>query len=159
MQAKKRAELVQVISYLVDSFSEKEKEELFAEVLGKSNDGLPISIFRSNLSGLEVISVYLRDVVEKEINEIAALLNRNRNTIYTTYTKAKKKLQGELITSDFSIAIPLAIFADRKYSILESLVAYLKDEHNLRFVRIAKLLEKSYSTVKTGYGRYQKKCR
>jgi hypothetical protein len=153
----KEVKLVHVISQLVSSLSESEKETLLNQLLGTKQQGFPISIFRSGLSALEAISVYLRDIKEQEFTEIATLFNRSRNTIYTTYKNAKKKLRGNLDTSDVSFIIPFDIFSDRKFSILESLVVHMKDTHNVKFVKIATLLGKSYSTVKTVYDRYKKK--
>jgi hypothetical protein len=155
LDSKKRFELVQVLSHLVDSLSESEKKSIFNEVLGKK-DGIPISIFRSGLAGLEALTVFLKQQ-GTEISKIATLLNRNRNTIYTTFGKAQKKLKGKLDTSDYSFSISIDVFSNRKFSILESLVAHLKDKHGLRFVTISKLLGKNYSTVKTVYSRYKKK--
>jgi len=159
VHVKKKTELVKVFSQLVSSLSDKEKRELFETLLGRGKEHLPISIFRSNLSGLEAIVVYLRDVKEQSSTEIAKLLNRKRSTIYTTYQKAKQKLTGSLDCSDVSVTIPLQIFTDRKFSILESLTHYLKDECEFSIVKITKLLNKKYSTVRTVYRRYQTKCR
>lgn len=152
------AELVRVLSKLVDNLSEQEKRELFDALLGKG-DGLPISIFNSDLSGLEAIVAYLIDVKEKSGTEIAKLLNRKRSTIYTTYQKAKRKLSGKLDYSDVSVMIPLGIFTDRTFSILESLVHYLMDDCKFSTVKTAKLLGKNYSTIRTVYNRYKSKCK
>ena len=118
---------------------------------------MPISIFRSKLSGLETIVVYLKDIKGKSVAEIAQLLNRKKSTLYTTYHKAKEKFSGKLDISDESLVIPLSIFANRKYAVLESMVAYLKDEQKLSFAQISILLDKKYSTVRTVYVRYMKK--
>jgi hypothetical protein len=155
---KRRDDLVKTISKLVETLSSEEKKEILESILG-IKEGIPISIFRSNLSGLGAISVYLKDVKEQKIGDIASLLNRKKSTIYTTYRKAKEKLKGEFDLSDNSIVVPLEIFTNRKFSILESLVFYLKDEHKFSFVKIAKILGKNYSTVRTVHTRYQKKCR
>ena len=149
----KRSELVKTISQLVNLLSDEEKQVVLV-----TGNRLPISIFRTkNLSGLEAITLYLKDVKSLSIKEIAATLNRNPSTIYTTYHKARQKIRGKLNYSDFSFTIPLSVFANRKFSVLESLVSYLKNK-NLNLSKIASLLNKNYNTVKTVYRRYQKKC-
>lgn len=157
MDVKKRDQLLQILSELVSPLSEKEKRDLLEQLLGKK-EGFPISIFKSRLSGLEAIVVYLKDVKGQSINEIAQLLNRKKSTIYTTYRKAKLKVKHPLDASDFSVVIPYHIFAERKFAVLENIVAHLKDEQNLSFKKISVLLNKKYSTVRTVYVRYQKKC-
>ena len=157
MDQKKKDELVQILSNLVASLSQLEKQEILNKILGKK-EGLPISIFRCGVSGLEAIVVYLKDVKGLSINEISRLLNRKKSTIYTTYQKAKQKLPGEIDRSDISVVIPYEIFADRKFAVLESLVAYLKDEMKFSLIKISTLLNKKYSTVRTVYVRYLKKC-
>jgi len=159
LETSRQKELVHQLFKLVSSIStlsEKERSLLFNNILNKS-DGIPISIFRNELSGLEAITVYLKDQQNKSIKEIAALLNRNKSTLYTTYTKAKRKLTRKL-SVDFSVTVPVALFSNRNFSILEVLVSNIKDEQKLSWGKIAELLGKSYSTVRTVYRRYQQKC-
>ncbi len=163
MQELKRAELVQAISKLAETLNESEKEAFIASILEAvtktKKEGLPISIFRSTLSGLEAVVVYLKDNKEVKLSEIARLLNRNKSTIYSTYRKAEKKQIRPLDDSDVSVIIPYNVFADRKFSLLESLVSYLKEQQGIPFIKIASLLNKSYSTVMTVYRRHKEKCR
>ncbi|MBU0459267.1 MAG: helix-turn-helix domain-containing protein [Nanoarchaeota archaeon] len=158
MEAKKRTELVKQVAQLVKSLSQSEKKSLFTKILTEK-ETLPVSIFRGKLSGLEAITVYLKDQQKKSVKEISFLLKRKNSTLYNTYTKAKQKLKNQkLDLSDHSVLIPVKIFSNRQISILESLVAYLRDQ-DLSCKKIAQLLNKSYSTVRTVYTRYQKKCR
>ena len=154
MDLKKKEDLVQLLSDLVASLSQQEKQEILERILGKK-EGLPISIFRSGISGLEAIVVYLKDVNSLTIAEISTLLKRKKITLYTTYQKAKEKLSSEIDSSDTSIVIPYSIFADRNFAVLESLVAFLKDEMKFSFIKISTLLNKKYSTVRTVYVRYK----
>lgn len=158
MDDHKKEQIAELLFNLVASLSEEEKRDIFGKLLHQ-REGLPISVFRSGVSGLEAIVVYLKDVQGLSITEISELLKRKKSTLYTTYQKAKAKLAGELDCSDASISIPYNIFADRNFAVLESLVAYLKDELKLPFVGISTLLNKKYSTVRTVYIRYKKKCR
>lgn len=156
MQQKKRVELVETISKLVGLLSDEEKQSVFGNAF-QEKDQLPISIFRSELSGLEAITVYLKDYQNESIPNIAKTLNRNQSTIYTTYYKAKKK-KFNLDISDLSTIIPLKIFSNRKFSILESIISYLK-EKGFKLIEIAKLIDKKYSTIATTYQRYKEKCK
>ena len=56
---------------------------------------IPSFIFRNrDLAALEAIVVYLKDSQGMTFAQIAKLLNRDDRTIWTTYTRAKKKLEG-----------------------------------------------------------------
>jgi hypothetical protein len=151
---KSRDELIEALSKVVDLLSKEEKEIIFNK-LAKENS-VPLSIFKSEVSGLGAIVLYLKDVDKKNPKEIAELLNRKVPTIYSTYNKVKnKKIKLDLKSK---IDVPLSVFSDRKFSVLESLVFYLKDQRHLSLVEISKLIGKSQSTVKTVYWRYNKKC-
>ncbi len=55
---------------------------------------IPLSIFENRkISVLEAISVYLKDSSHLSFHEIAKQMNRNDRTIWTSYTRGKKKLQ------------------------------------------------------------------
>ncbi len=56
-----------------------------------------------------------------------------------------------------SIPIPSKIFRDRKLSVLEAIVEYMKDELDLTFHDIARLLNRDDRTVWTVYSRTKKK--
>ena len=148
MPVKDRKELLKEVSRLASLLTEEEKKEIFME------KGLPISIFGRKHSGLEAIVVYLKDFEKKTVKEIAKLLKRQTSTIYTTYQKSKKK--GKLVVSDKSILVPWTIFANRRFSILETLVAHLKSK-KLSLAQISKKLNRSYSTIKTVSYRYHEK--
>src|SRR3989338_1276034 len=97
-------------------------------------------------------SCYARDVEKKSFKEIAALLNRKLPTMYATYRNSQK-FSGQLDLTDRSIRIPLDIFSDRKYAVLELIIAHLKQQ-KLSFREISTLLHKHYSTITTTYRRY-----
>ncbi|MFH2028209.1 MAG: hypothetical protein ABIJ08_03655 [Nanoarchaeota archaeon] len=56
-----------------------------------------------------------------------------------------------------NLLIPSTIFRDRKISVLEAVVEYLKDEKNLTYHEIAVLLNRDDRTVWTCYSRAKKK--
>jgi hypothetical protein len=55
------------------------------------------------------------------------------------------------------ILIPSSIFIDRKLSVLEILVEYLKEKRNLNYHQIASLLNRDDRTIWTVYNRAKKK--
>ncbi len=55
------------------------------------------------------------------------------------------------------ILIPLRIFFDRKLSVLEHLVLYLRENRSNSNKEIAMLLDKNESTIWTAYTRAKKK--
>ena len=139
---------------LITRLDEKEKQDVL-NLLKAEKKGIPISAFKARLSGLEIIVKYLKEVENKPFKEISGILNRKLSTLYNTYRKSKIKFKKELDVSDDSITIPYEIFADRKYSVLESIVDFLKDTRKCSFTQISLMLNKKYSTIKTVCRRYK----
>ena len=139
----------------------KLNSEQIAELFGKrvlTKDSLPISIFDNNeLSCLETIVKYLKEEFKLRFHEIALLLNRNDRTIWTTYKIACKKRKEKLPVKESELVIPASIFTDRKFSVLESIVAYLKDSFGMRYSQIATLLNRDERNIWTIYSRAMKK--
>jgi transcriptional regulatory protein LevR len=69
--------------------------------------------------------------------------------------KRKKKKEDDLVIS--TVNIPTSIFRDRSLSVLEAVVEYLKEHHNLNYHQIARLLNRDERTVWTVYSRAKKK--
>ncbi|MBW2988741.1 hypothetical protein KY358_00320 [Candidatus Woesearchaeota archaeon] len=159
MNLKKKRELARQLSDLLICFSPKERQEILIASHGLGRDMIPISAFRSGLSGLQAIIRYLKDSQETPFSRISDILNRKLSTIYNTYRASKLRLRGMLDLSDSSILIPLDMFKDTRYSVLESVSYHLRKTRALPFDKIASSLKKSSSTVKTAYKRYMiKKC-
>lgn len=142
-----------LISNLIRKLSEKEKIKLLERIVKEDKKRVPLSIFKSKLSGLEAIVIFLKDIKKFSVKGIARTLKRKESTIYNTYQKAKKK--GKLRSFDYSITVPLEVFSRRKFSVLESLVTYLNKKEKLSLSEIATLLNKGKSTIKTVYRRYK----
>jgi DNA-binding CsgD family transcriptional regulator len=120
-------------------------QSLNAEIL------IPISIFRGKSCGRTLIS-YLKSK-GLSFSDIARILNRNPRTIWTAY----KKSPVESYFDDADVLIPVEIFSYRGFSILESMVFWLKSERGLNYSQMAQLLGKNYQTVRTVYLRALKK--
>ena len=155
MDAKKRIYLISRISKLVASLNTKEKQIIFSEILRTTQECIPISVFKANISCFEIIVKYLKEVENFSFKPISKILNRRLSTIYNTYANSKLKFKGKFDLSNTSICIPYYIFANRKYSILETIVAYLIDKENLSVNDVSKLLNKNQITVRTVYRRYK----
>lgn len=117
---------------------------------------IPLSVFSSGLSALEAITKFLKEAKRLRYCEIARLLNRDDRTIWDAYAGAQKK-EFLAESSGDSVSVPLRVFSNREYSMLESLTGYLKEECNLRLCKIAALLNKDARTIWTVYSRLKKK--
>ena len=119
---------------------------------------LPISIFNNTkLSGLETITKYLREDKKLKFSEIAFYLHRDSRTIWSAYHTSQKKFPASLEVKKSDIKIPLNKLSDRSFSILESLVAFLKNNYHLSLHEIAVLLKRNDRTIWTVLSRYKQK--
>ena len=139
-----------------NELSEANKIELISILLkqlkASAQNQVPIGIFANKLSSLEAIVKYLRENMEYRLSKIAKLLNRNSKSIWSTYHNAKKKMPSGLSNPDSAITIPTSIFADRKLSVLETLVSHLKDLE-LTNHEIALLLQLNDRTIWSVYNK------
>lgn len=131
------------------------KEEIF-KLSTEEEINIPVSIFNKKLSSLEAIVKYLKENLKLRYNKIADLLNRDDRTIWTTYQNSISKFKGKLDVSSQTF-LPISIFIDRKFSVLESVVVYLKDKLGLKFSEIAIMLARDQRTIWTVYSRARKK--
>jgi len=106
---------------------------------------VPVSIFNSNLSPLEALVYYLSSLNFK-FSEIAKILNRDNSTIIITYNRAVSKKPKINVLS--KISIPIEIFGDRMYSVLEALCIYLR-KRNMKYSEISNLIAKDERTIWT----------
>jgi len=119
---------------------------------------IPVSIFDNDkLSSLEAIIKYLKENLYFGSGKIAKILNRNISTISSTYGKAKSKLSSEFAIGDSKYFIPVEEISSRRFSVLESIVKFLKEKYSLSNNQIAKLLNRDSKTIWTVYARAKKK--
>ncbi|MBT5272848.1 hypothetical protein HN695_06460 [Candidatus Woesearchaeota archaeon] len=123
---------------------------------------IPISLFSSRVGCIEVIVRYLVDVKKYDSETISEVLGRDIRVIRKAYKKSIDKSPAKLkhindIKSEDNITIPLIIFKNKNLSMLESLVKYLKEAHNLKYSAIAVLLGRNQRTIWTVYNRACKK--
>ncbi|MBR9691115.1 hypothetical protein GOV08_05530 [Candidatus Woesearchaeota archaeon] len=118
---------------------------------------IPATIYSNKkLSTLETTVKYLKEELKLRYSQIGKILNRNERTVWATYANSLKKHPKKLFVGK-GILIPINILSNRKYSILESLVGFLKDGTGLRFFEISRLLKLDARTIWTCYMRLKKK--
>lgn len=116
--------------------------------VGKKESTVPLSVFSGKLSPSESLCKYMKENLKMNYREIAINLNRDERSIWTSYNRAIKKSKDSLLLIS-EYPIPISIFKDRKFAILESLALYLIEEYSLKSSQIAKLLNKSSPLVYT----------
>ncbi len=118
---------------------------------------IPTSIFSDEkLSMLETSVKYLKDDLNLKFSSIGKILNRDERTIWTTYHNSCKKSNSKLLVAE-GISLPIKVLSDRRHSILEQAVGYLKETHSMKFSEIARLLKLDDRTIWTCYNRLKKK--
>ena len=152
----------EALTPLINFFKEKHnltKEELVDLFEATSEIRVPLSIFSMDLSPLESLVKYLKENLGLRFHEIASNLNRYDRSIWHTYSHVKSKSKVAFELKKESYFIPISIFRNRKLSVLENLVVYLKDNVHLTVKKISVLLNKSVSTILTAYNRAKKKVK
>lgn len=108
---------------------------------------LPLSIFHNqSLAPLEVAVSFLKKKWNLSYQEIANLLHRTPGCIGLTYRNALKKDPQSTI-EETGIAIPIDKLNLKHFSLLESVVAFLKPNFSLH--QIAVLLQRDDRTIWT----------
>ncbi len=126
--------------------------------LKKEEIEIPVSVFdNKKLSALETIVKYMKENLEFKFSKISKLLNRDSKTIWVTYSNSREKMRESLKIMPSKKQIPVSVFRNRVFSVLENLVKYLKENYDLTYHEIAELLNRDDRTVWTVYHRAEKK--
>jgi predicted DNA-binding protein (UPF0251 family) len=132
---------------LLSKLKEKEKATL-----------VPSFILRNRKLGiLESVTKYLKEEFRLGYHQIALLLKRDDRVVWATYNKAIKKKKEKFIVEEPNSWLPISIFTDKNLGPLESIAIYLKDQVNLSFGEIAKLLNRDNRTVWACYHKAKEK--
>lgn len=134
------------------------KKDIKRLLLRKEEElSIPISVLRvRKVGGFEAIVKYLRENFGLSIKEISELTNRRKSTIGAVYHKVKQKLPKvfpQSLIEEAEYQIPVSLLKTRELSVLETIVCHLKDDHNLRFSKIAMLLNRDDRTIWTVHKR------
>ncbi len=127
------------------------------ELVSESEILVPASIFNRRLSSLETVSKYLYENIGLSFKSIAELMNRSEKTIWQAYNFSTRKLPKRLVVKDTPYLVPISVFADRKYSNLEAVVVFLREQYRLKFSEIGALLHRDQRTIWTVNSRARKK--
>ena len=122
-------------------------------LLNRKEVMIPVNIFSKELGSLETIVKFMKENIGLDLNKIAELINRDSKTVWQAYNHAKKKLAERFVIKPSEYYVPVSIIKNRKLSVLENIVAYLREEFNLKFTEIGRLLKRSNTTISTVYGR------
>jgi len=122
---------------------------------------VPINIFREDVGPAEVLIKYLRENLGMRFIDIARLTNRSESSVWTSYKNAMEKHREKIEVKDREegeelIYIPVEIFANRKLSVLECMVSYLRNKEFRNF-EIAEMLNKDQRNIGVLYSRIKKK--
>jgi len=133
-------------------------EQQLTQSLKQKEETIPLHIFNNEtLSALETIVKYLKENKKLKHSKIAKKLNRSPKTIWATYQKAKQKLSKQFEEQETKITIPSTLFYNRTLSVLEHITKHLKENYDLNYTEIAKLLNRSPKTIWTTHQRTKKK--
>lgn len=155
---KPQIELPSLAGISRDGISREKLIEIVEKLGIYSSVVIPIAIFdNEELSALEAIVRYLKENLRFRFSEIAELLNRDERNIWTTYRSACLKRKEGFEIKHVRFFVPITILQNRKRSVLESIVEYLKDERQCSLHDIAVLLNRDDRTIWTVYHRAQKK--
>jgi hypothetical protein len=131
-------------------------ENIFNEFKsGEENVVVPISIFKEKDGAAEILTKYLRENLLLKFSEIAKLIKRDQRTVGINYKNAVKN-KRKIKLKKSSATIPIEIFSNRKMSILESIIFYLR-EKEFKNSEIAIMLERDPRNISTLYSRVMKK--
>ncbi|MAG91430.1 hypothetical protein CMO83_02035 [Candidatus Woesearchaeota archaeon] len=127
------------------------------EIFQKKEISIPAGVFSNDkLSSLEAIVKYMKEELKLRFSKIGKLLNRSNKTIWTTYSKAVKKMPYPFGFISRDILIPVSAISNRSFSTLESVVGFIKDlDHSNH--EVALMLHLDDRTIWTVYDRVKKK--
>ncbi len=123
------------------------------EILVTQEPSVPLSIFSGRLSALQALVRYLHDAQQHAFSEIALLLGRSQKTVWASYEQARDR---PFAFTEGGLSIPIARFASRSFSPLETIVVYLK-ARGFPNIDIARTLALDPRTTWTAWSRAKKK--
>jgi len=161
-------ELLDILRTLIQQIKEKRgltKDELLG-LLEEEGTTVPLYVFSTPLGPLEALVKFLKEERNLKFSEIASILGRDNRSIWSSYRHAiakiknplsayakesKKKKADARLESLAVIPIDAGIFSDRKLSVFEHLVAYLKETKGISVADISKIVNRSNGTVWATY--------
>ena len=150
-------EIGRIISDVSKNISVDEKQiiEILDGTRKLRNPLVPLSVFNRKISSLETVVKYLKENLGYRFLDIAKILNRSYSTIILTYKNSVKKFPKKLVVKELQNSFPVSGLRDRNYSVLESIVKFLKKKFTL--TEISLLLKRDVRTIWTVNERVKKK--
>ena len=118
---------------------------------------IPASVFSKNLSSLETIVKYLKENLGLKNKGIAKITKRSVKTIYQAYSSANEKTRKKFEIKEAKYYIPISALTNRRLGVLESVVKFLKENYELNYSEIGRLLGRDPRTIWTAYRRGREK--
>jgi len=142
--------------FLLEKLTE-EYVSKYKEIQAEEQDVVPVVVFNKKLSPLETVVKFLKENKRMSLTKISEKLKRSAKTVWQAYSNSKKKLLSEFEEDYSKHKVPIKKLGNRRYSILEIIVSYLKEHYGLNYNQIAGLLKRDQRTVWTVYNRAKKK--
>ena len=152
--------ILNVVNEMMDRLRQKynySNQEVL-NLLQKEELLVPVEVFSSGLAPAEALTKFLKEECDKNFHEISILIDRNEKGIWQNYNRAIKKMPSRF-AFESSLKVPVSAFKNDKLSVFESLVVYLKEQKQMKNVKIAKLLGKNPANVWSVYSRAMKKVK
>lgn len=139
--------LKQLLGYL-----HKHQNLQLAEVIAlfqeaKNEALIPVSIFSHALPPMGALTKFLRENEHLSYQEIATILHRDQRSIWASYQRAGRRWKARFTPTAETYFLPLSLFQDRSFSILESVVLHLHEVYHLSPKQMGKLLHKSPNSM------------
>ncbi len=157
----KKDRLIQELQVLVQRLQNEHQmniPDIKAVLTEQHTDTIPAAIFTKKVGCLEALCKYLRENRNMKFHAIAQLVMRDDRTVWTSYHQAQHK-QKEGYKEESKIHIPLVIFAQRNLTVFEALVRYLKEQKEMNYAEIGRMLDRDQRNIWTIYSNTVKKSK
>jgi hypothetical protein len=114
---------------------------------------VPITVFSTELSPSEAITKYLKEKYDLTFTEIGNQLKKEPSSIWASYKRATTKVSPDFKFQDSDVLLPISIFSNEEFSVLESISYFLREKKHMKMKKIAQLVNKSVSTMWSAYNR------
>lgn len=151
-------EKIDIIYSLLKDLVKESSIEHEIEAASKGDVRLPVYIFHNDkLSCLESIVKYMHETLDFGFTKIARILNRSSKTIWATYSKSNSKMPEGFKPEVSKYFIPVSVLNERVVSVLESIVEFLREKHELSYKQISLLINRDNRTIWTVYQKAKRK--
>ncbi|MBW2965043.1 hypothetical protein KY363_06305 [Candidatus Woesearchaeota archaeon] len=154
-EAERAARLISQAQDSVARLSELGMTSTQAAKLVSTHQGIPFSVFNTQLGTLESAVKYLREELSLSYESIGALLGRGPGPIGVTYRRTRSKHPARLTVTPGE-SLPFNAFRDRRLSVLESAANYLAAQGH-DWHEIAQIMRRNDKTIWTVLDRARRK--